>query len=100
MYANESSDGLYQEIKVEAETQTDSSQITKILNLTVDSGIINEADEQQNAVIKKSKQLLPDIFKDKPEKDISIDGGVLINDEAGNSEIIDGVGVSIKVKTD
>lgn len=55
--------------------------------------------EQQNAVIKKSNQLLPNLFKDKPEHKISLDGGVIITDKANKSEIIDGAGMSIKVKT-
>jgi len=97
VYAN---DELYQEIKPELGIKSGSSQITKPLNLTIDSDIIKESKEQHNAVIKKGDQLLPDIFKDKPEHKISIDGGMLINDKANNSEIIDGAGMSIKVKTD
>ena len=100
VYANENSDESYQETKARVDTQHDSSQITKPLNLTVDPDIIKEPNEQQNAVFKKSDQLLPDIFKDKPEHKISIDGGMLINDKANKSEIIDGAGMSIKVKTE
>ena len=80
--------------------QTDSSQISKPLNLTVDPVIIEESKEQHNAVINKNEQLLPDIFKEQPEHKLSIDGGMLINDKAHKSEIIDGAGMSIKVKTD
>jgi len=100
MYANERSDESYQETEVKAETQHDSLQTIKPLNLTIDPDIIKESKEQQNAVIKKGDQLLPDIFKDKPEHKISIEGGVLLNDKATKSEIIDGAGMSIKVKTD
>ena len=100
VYANENSDESYQKTKVKVDTQHDPSQISKPLNLTVDPGIIKESNEQQNAVIKKSDQLLPNIFKDKPEHKISIDGGMLINDKANKSEIIDGAGMSIKVKTE
>lgn len=97
--ANEHDDKLFQEKKPEVSIKSGSSQITKPLNLTVDPDIINESKEQQNAEIKKSDQLLPNIFKDKPEHKLSIEGGVLINDKATKSEIIDGAGISIKVKT-
>ena len=100
VYADESSDESYQETKARVDIQHNSSQITKPLNLTVDPGIIKETEEQQNAVIKKSDQFLPDIFKEKPEHKISIDGGMLINDKSNKSEIIDGAGMSIKVKTE
>lgn len=69
------------------------------LNLKVDPEIINESEEQQNAATKKNDQLLPDVFKDKLEHKISIEGGMLINDKSNKSEIIDGAGMSLKVKT-
>lgn len=98
--ANEHDDELLPEKQSETGSKSASSQITKPLNLTVDPDIINESKEQQNAEIKKSEQLLPNIFKNEPEHKISLDGGMLINDKATKSEIIDGAGMSIKVKTD
>lgn len=95
--ADQHDDELVQKIKLEADTQTDSAQTTKPLNLALDPDIIKE---QQNADLQKNEQLLPDIFKEKPEHKITIDGGMLINDKATKSEIIDGAGMSIKVKTD
>ena len=97
--ANEHDDKLFQEQKPEVSIKSDSSQITKPLNLKIDPDIIKESKEQQNAVIKKSHQLLPNLFKDKAEHKISLDGGVITTDKANKSEIIDGAGMSIKVKT-
>jgi len=98
--ANEQNDKLFQEQKSEAGIKSGSSQITKPLNLTIDPDIINESKEQQNAVIKKSDQLLPNIFMDKPEHKISIEGGTSINDKSTKSEMIDGAEMPIEVKTD
>lgn len=99
-YSNELDVELLQEKKPEVDRKTDSSTITKPLNLTVDPDIINESKGRKNDVIKKNDQLLPDIFKDKSEHKLSIDGGLLINDKANKSEIIDGAGISTKIKID
>lgn len=99
-YSIEFDDELLQEKEPDVSMKTSSSKITKPLNLTIDPDIINESKGQQNAVIKKTDQLLPDIFKVKPEHNLSIDGGILINDKTNKSEIIDGVGISTKIKID
>lgn len=99
VYADERSGESHQETKVKADTQHDSLQTIKPLNLTIDPDIIKEPKKQQNAVIKKSDQLLPDIFKDEQEHKISIEGGVLVNDKSTKSEVIDGAEMSIKIKT-
>lgn len=86
--------------QIETGAQPDLSQNTQVLNLTIDPDIIKESEEKQKTANKKNNPLLPDIFKNQKQNNISMESGLLINDEAVQSEIIDGAEISIKVRTD
>lgn len=74
---------------------------TKSLNLEIDPTDFEETTEQQNTLSQNKKNpLLPDIFKDqRKEKGVSMNGGILMKNEAIDPESMDGAEISIKVKT-
>ena len=89
-----------QEIEARADKQSDAARITKPLDLSIDHDLIKGLEKRQKTIVKKNDSLLPNIFKNQIEDNISIDGGVLINDESVNSKVIDGAEISIKLNTD
>ncbi len=83
-----------------ADKQPDAVRITKPLDLSIDHDLIMRPEKRQKTIVKKNDQLLPNIFKNQIEDNISVDGGVLINDESANSKVFDGAEISIKLNTD
>jgi|GEM_PF-6468617 len=69
----------------------------KPLLLDISPDIIKEPENQAQT---NKKQLLPDIFKEQQNHDVSFSGDLLINDRYRRNEIIDGAEISVKLKTD